>query len=55
MSPDHQPGFALYWRLLRLARPYWPHVAGLLVLSLLAPAIKLLAPLPLKIAVDGVI
>jgi ATP-binding cassette subfamily B protein len=37
------------------ARPYWPHLAGLLVLSLLAPAVRLLAPLPLTYAVDSVL
>src|SRR5262249_56782201 len=36
-------------------RPYWPHVAGLLALSALARALKLLSPLPLKLAVDGVL
>jgi ATP-binding cassette subfamily B protein len=46
---------ALYRRLLVLARPYWLHLAGLLVLSLVAPAFKLLSPLPLKIAVDSVL
>jgi ATP-binding cassette subfamily B protein len=46
---------ALYRRLLALARPYWLHLAGLLVLSLVAPAFKLLSPLPLKIAVDSVL
>src|SRR5437868_3860209 len=55
MTPEHRPGFALFWRLLRQARPYWPHVAGLLALSALAPALKLLSPLPLKFAVDGVL
>jgi ATP-binding cassette subfamily B protein len=47
--------FRLYGRLLQQGRPYWKHVAGLLLLSLLATPIALLAPLPLKIAVDNVI
>jgi ATP-binding cassette subfamily B protein len=42
-------------RLLGQSRPYWPHLVGLLALSLLAPALKLLSPIPLKFAVDGVI
>ena len=42
-------------RLLEQARPYWPHVGALLLLSLLASPLSLLAPLPLKIAVDSVI
>jgi ATP-binding cassette subfamily B protein len=45
----------LYLRLLREARPYWAHIAGLLALSLLSTPIALLQPLPLKLAVDSVI
>src|SRR5262245_16226196 len=45
----------LYWRLFQLVRPYWLHLGGLLALSLLAPPLALLTPLPLKIAVDCVI
>jgi ATP-binding cassette subfamily B protein len=45
----------VYWRLLGLARPYWRHLAALLLLYLLAPSLKLLAPLPVKIAVDSVL
>lgn len=47
--------FALYLRLLRQARPYWPHVLGLLALSLVTTPLALLQPLPLKLAVDSVI
>jgi ATP-binding cassette subfamily B protein len=43
----------VYRRLMRLARPFWPKIAGLLLLNLLAPPLALLAPLPLKIAVDS--
>lgn len=43
----------LYRRLLLQARPYWPHLVGLLLISLLASPISLLTPLPLKIAVDS--
>src|SRR2546425_216431 len=45
----------LFRRLLGLARPYWPHVVALFLLSLLSAPLALLAPLPLKIAVDSVI
>ncbi|MBI4495006.1 MAG: ABC transporter ATP-binding protein [Chloroflexi bacterium] len=45
----------LYGRLLRLARPCWPHIAGLFLLGLLSTPVALLTPLPLKIAVDSVI
>jgi ATP-binding cassette subfamily B protein len=42
-------------RLIRQARPYWPHIGGLLLLSLLLSLLTLLVPLPLKIAVDSAI
>ena len=45
----------LYRRLFRQARPYWPHLLGVGLLSLLSPPLALLIPLPLKIAVDSII
>ncbi|MDH5536297.1 MAG: ABC transporter ATP-binding protein/permease [Betaproteobacteria bacterium] len=42
-------------RLFIIARPYWGHMFGCLLLSLVAVPLSLLAPLPLKIAVDNVI
>src|SRR3954452_10489075 len=45
----------IYARLMREARPFWPHMGGLLALSLLATPAALLVPVPLKIAVDSVI
>jgi len=64
-APDSRPGdaepvarysdLALYRRLLGMARPCWPHIAGLFVLGLLATPLSLLAPVPLKIAVDHVV
>jgi len=47
--------FTLLCWLLRQVRPYWPHIGGLLVLSLLLSLLTLLVPLPLKIAVDSAI
>jgi ATP-binding cassette, subfamily B, bacterial len=47
--------FTLYRRLLRQARPYWPHIMGVLLIGLLASPLALLTPLPLKIAVDSVV
>src|SRR2546429_6542073 len=44
---------ALYGRLFLWARPYWPHLAGVFLLSLLATPLALLVPLPLKIALDS--
>ena len=46
---------SLYWRLGQLVRPYWIHIAGMLLLSLLAPPLALLTPLPLKIVVDSIL
>jgi ATP-binding cassette subfamily B protein len=46
---------ALFWRLLRQARTYWPHIGILLLVSLLSSPLALLTPLPLKIAVDSAI
>lgn len=47
--------YTLYRRLLRQVRPYWLHLGGLFLLSLLSSPLALLTPLPLKIAVDSVI
>ena len=46
---------ALYRRLARQAVPMWPLVAALFLVGLLASPLALLAPLPLKIAVDTVL
>lgn len=46
---------ALLRRLLRQARPCWPHIGGLMLLSLLSVPLALLVPLPLKIIVDSVV
>ena len=45
----------LFGRLLTQARPYWPHLLGLLALSFVASLLALLTPLPLRLAVDSVI
>ncbi len=45
----------VFARIVAFARPYWPQVAGTLLLSLAAAPLTLLTPLPLKIAVDSVI
>src|SRR5216117_2829782 len=45
----------LFRRLLSQARPYWPHVVALFLLSLLSSPLSLLTTLPLKIAVESVI
>ena len=55
MKNDKYSDFRLYKRLLLQARPFWPHIAGILVLNLLLTPLMLLTPLPLKIAVDSAI
>jgi ATP-binding cassette subfamily B protein len=45
----------LYRRLILEARPYWPHVLGYVLLSVLATPLALLTPVPLKVVVDSVI
>src|SRR5207247_7102653 len=45
----------LSWRLWQEVRPYWPHLVMVFLLGLLSAPLALLAPLPLKIAVDSVI
>ena len=46
---------ALLKRLIDEARPFWPHLAGIFALSMLAAPLTLLTPLPLMLAVDSVI
>ena len=45
----------IYRRLLSQARPYWLHIVGVFLLSMLSAPLALLNPLPVKIAVDSVI
>jgi len=47
--------FGLCRRLLREARPFWPHLTSIFLLSLSEVAIALLLPLPLKLVVDSVL
>ena len=55
MTSGTYSNVTLFRRMLRQARPYWPHIATTLLLSLLATPLALLTPLPLKVAVDSVI
>lgn len=55
MADKRYSDVALFRRLAGQARPYWPHIAGLLLVSVLSSPLALLAPLPLKIAVDSAI
>jgi ATP-binding cassette, subfamily B, bacterial len=45
----------IYRRVLREARPYWGHILGIFLLTLLATPLALLAPVPLAIIVDSVL
>ncbi len=53
MATRQHSDLQIYRRLLMQARPYWPHIGGILVLSLLSTPLALLNPLPLKIVVDS--
>ena len=45
----------VYRRLLRQARPCWPHLGAYFLLSALSTPLVLLTPLPLKVAVDSLV
>lgn len=47
--------FGIFRRLLRHARPCWPHLAAIFLLQLIAAPIALLGPVTLKIAADNAI
>ncbi|HYV29950.1 MAG TPA: ABC transporter transmembrane domain-containing protein, partial [Candidatus Binatia bacterium] len=53
MSGDE--GHSIHRRLAQQARPYWLHLTGVFLLSLLSSPFALLSPLPLKIAVASVL
>jgi ATP-binding cassette subfamily B protein len=55
MATAGSADLGLYRRLLAELRPYWRHIAGILLIDLLGTVFTLLLPLPLKIAVDSVI
>src|SRR5256712_3720226 len=55
MAAIRHTDVTLYRRLWRQVRPYRMYIGGLLLLSLLSTPLAVLAPLPLKIAVDSVI
>ena len=52
MASGRYRDFHLLMRLLGQARPYWPHLVGLLVLSFVATPVALLMPLPLAMVVN---
>jgi ATP-binding cassette, subfamily B, bacterial len=54
-TPPLRSDINLYRRLLGEIRPYWPLLVSTFLVSLLSIPFVLLAPLPLKIAVDSVI
>src|SRR5574341_267137 len=55
MQRNRSSDLALIKRLLVQARPFWLHIIGIFMLSLVATPLALLAPLPIKIVVDNVI
>ncbi len=52
---ERQAKASVYRRILAQARPCWPHIGGILALSILGAPLALLLPLPLKIVVDSAI
>lgn len=54
-SSKHRAHWSLVRQVLKVSRPCWPHLAGISFLCLLSTPATLLAPLPLKIAVDSVL
>jgi ATP-binding cassette subfamily B protein len=52
---QHYGDRTIYRRVLGEARPFWGHILGIFLLSLLATPLALLQPVALKIAVDNVI
>jgi ATP-binding cassette, subfamily B, bacterial len=55
LAPESYSDATVFRRILQEARPYWPHLAGIFLLGLLAAPLALLLPVPLKIAVDSVL
>jgi ATP-binding cassette subfamily B protein len=55
MASEKYSNAGLARRLMHEWRFYWPHMAGILLLSLLSTPLVLLAPLAMKIAVDSFI
>jgi ATP-binding cassette, subfamily B, bacterial len=58
MSQSAEVGYSdlrLIDRLFRQVRGYWPHIIGILCVSLLATPLVLLSPVPLKMVVDNVL
>lgn len=55
MSKPEYTDYAIVKRLLRQARPYWPHLVVAFLLGLLSTPFSLLAPVPLKIVIDNVL
>lgn len=55
MAAPSRSDIALIRRMLGEARPYLPHLFGLLLVELLGTPLALLGPVPLKLAVDSVI
>ena len=55
MATGRPKHVSLAQRLLHQVWPYWPYIAGVFLVDLCATPLALLAPVPLKIAVDTVI
>ena len=51
----HRTDWTNVRRLLRMGRPYWLHLAGILSLGMIQAPLALLIPLPVKLVVDSVL
>jgi len=55
MAASHGSDSSILRQLWQQARPYWPHIGGILAMDLLATPLALLSPLALKLVVDNVL
>jgi ATP-binding cassette, subfamily B, bacterial len=55
MTEERRGDIALYLRVMAEARAFWPHLALTFLVGLMATPLALLAPVPIKIAVDSVL
>ncbi|OGP73019.1 MAG: xenobiotic-transporting ATPase [Deltaproteobacteria bacterium RBG_16_50_11] len=55
MAPDRYSDIKMVRRLFSQVRVYWPHIAAIFFVGVMAIPLALLLPVPLKIAVDSVV
>ena len=55
MAVSKLTDLAVFRRIIKQARPFWPYLAAIFLLDLVVTPLSLLVPVPLKIAIDSVI